>query len=258
VEEITAMGKVIAFMNMKGGVSKTSSSLLLSYGLKSRGFKILLIDMDSQRNLSRAVGAETNNVPTTMELLLGEVSAEKSIQHLESFDIIPSRKELASIEPLLPLSGRLKKLKKSLDSVKNNYDYVVVDTPPNLGVLSVNSLVAADQVIIPTVGSAFSIEGLVDLLRVISDVQEDENPDLVIAGVLISIFNPRTNLARDLAVSINDLSDKYGIKTYSSKIRQSTFIPESQLFKFDPFVEDPKNIAVIDFNKFIDEFLGGK
>jgi len=249
--------KIISFCNQKGGVGKSSNTLLMAFGLYHRHYKILLIDMDAQRNLSTAVAAKTKNVPSTMELLLGEATAAEAIQHLPCFDIIPARKELAAIEALMPLSGRLKKLKKALAPL-TDYDFILVDTPPNLGVLSLNSLVAADELIIPSTASAFSIEGFLDLYKNINDIKLDENPGLIVQGVLISMFNPRTTISRDLTDSIKILNDKYNIKTFETKIRTSTFIVESQFYRFDPYIQDPTNIAVLDFNLFIDEFLGGK
>ena len=154
------MGKIIALANQKGGVSKTTSSALMAYGLYQRGYKVLLVDLDPQRNLSKNMNAKTTgDVKTSMELLLGTATAEEAIQQLPYFDIIPAKKELASIEPLMPLSGRLKKLKKALAVVKDKYNYIILDTAPSLGVLSVNALVAADEVIVPSTASVFSIEG---------------------------------------------------------------------------------------------------
>ncbi len=252
------MGKIIALANQKGGVSKTTSSALMAYGLHHRGFKVLLVDLDPQRNLSKNMNAKTTgDVKTSMELLLGTATAEEAIQHLPYFDIIPAKKELASIEPLMPLSGRLKKLKKGLAAVKDKYNYIILDTAPSLGVLSVNALVAADEVIVPSTASVFSIEGFLDFFQNVRDVQEDDNPDLVIRGVLITMFNGRAVISKELAEMTKTLSDKFDVKTFDSKIRSSVFISESQVHRFDPFVVDPKNIVCQDFNNFLDEFLEG-
>lgn len=253
------MGKIIAFANQKGGVSKTTSSSLMAYGLSRRGFKVLLVDLDPQRNLSKNMKAvTTGGVKTSMELLLGEATAEEAVQKLECFDIIPARKELSSIEPLMPLSGRLKKLKKTLAPIKDKFDYIILDTAPSLSVLFVNALVAADEVIIPSTASVFSIEGFLDLFQTIRDVQqEDDNPDLIVRGVLITMFNNRTIISKELADMTEALSNKFGVSTFNTKIRTSVFISESQVHQFDPFEKDPNNIACIDFNNFLDEFLKG-
>ena len=252
------MGKIVAFANQKGGVSKTTSSSLMAYGLSRRGFKVLLVDLDPQRNLSKNMKAlTTGGVKTSMELLLGEATAEEAIQEMECFDIIPARKELASIEPLMPLSGRLKKLKKALAPIKDKFDYIILDSGPSLNVLLINALVAADEVIIPSTASVFSIEGFLDFFQVTREVQEDDNPDLVVRGVLITMFNGRTLISKELADMTEALSNRFGVSTFNTKIRTSVFISESQVHQFDPFEKDPNNIVCIDFNNFIDEFLEG-
>ncbi|MDP3443527.1 MAG: AAA family ATPase, partial [Ignavibacteria bacterium] len=146
------MGKVIALVNHKGGCAKTTTSLLLAWGLyhRNNNYKILLVDLDPQRNLSRWLKAKTEDVPSTFELLTGEAKAEEVIQSLECFDIMPASKDLARAEIALPLTGKLKRLKKGLAQVKQLYDWVIVDTGPNLGVLSLNALIAADEVLIPS------------------------------------------------------------------------------------------------------------
>jgi len=252
------MGKIVAFANQKGGISKTTSSSLMAYCLSRRGFKVLLVDLDPQRNLSKNMKAvTTGGVKTSMELLLGEATAEEAIQKMECFDIIPARKELTSIEPLMPLSGRLKKLKKALAPIKEKYDWIILDTPPSLGVLSANALVAADEVIVPSTASVFSIEGFLDFFGTIRDIRENDNEDLIIRGVLITMFQGRTVISKELAEMTKTLSEKFKVNTFDTKIRSSVFITESQVHRFDPFEKDPNNIVCIDFNNFLDEYLEG-
>lgn len=254
VEEIF-MGKIITLASLKGGVAKTTTTALLGYGLFHRGFKVLLVDMDSQRNLSKWVNAKYEDVPTSFEVLTGECTAEDAIQHLDCFSIIPGSNLLSKAEIALPLTGKLKRLKRALKDVKDKFDYVVIDTGPNLGILTVNALIAADEVIVPSIAAAFSIEGFLDLYSLISDIRIDDNPDLEIKGVLITMYTPRTNIANKLATTIEEINEKYGVKTFESRIRASVSVLESQTFRFDIFDVLPNNIVATDFNQFLDEYL---
>lgn len=251
------MGKVITLASLKGGVAKTTTTALLGYALFHRGFKVLLVDMDAQRNLSKWVNAQYEDAPTSFEVLMGECKAEDAIQNLECFDIIPGSSLLSKAEIALPMTGKLKRLKRALKDIKDKFDYIIVDTAPNLSVLTINALIAADEVIVPSIAAAFSIEGFLDLYSLIEDIKQDENPDLEIKGVLITMYTPRTNIANKLAATIEEINEKYGVRTFNSRIRASVSVLESQTFRFDLFDVLPNNIVAVDFQQFLDEYLNG-
>ena len=251
------MGKTIALCSQKGGVAKTTTTALMAYGLYHRGFEVLLVDMDPRRNLSKWLKAELNERPTTFELLMGTVKADEVIQELPFFDIMPASKELAQAEIALPLTGKLKRLRKAIAGIKSRYDYIVIDTGPSLNVLTLNALIAADEVIVPSNAAAFSIEGFLDLYQTISDIKEDENPELVVRGVLITMYTPRATVSKELAKTIQNINDKFGVNTFDTRIRSSVAVIQSQTYRFDLFDTLPTNIVSIDFNAFLDEYLGG-
>jgi chromosome partitioning protein len=183
------MGKVISISNQKGGVGKTTTTGAIAAGFKLKGFKVLCVDLDSQSNLSFSAGAETEDCPTIYEVLKEEVKTSFSIQRTESFDIIASNILLSGIELEFTQTGREFLLKEALSSVKDKYDYIFIDTPPALSILTVNAFTASDYIIIPMLSDIFSLQGIAQLSETIKRVKTYCNPNLKIEGILLTKFN---------------------------------------------------------------------
>lgn len=195
------MGKIIAITNQKGGVGKTTTNVNLSACLASFGKKILTIDLDPQGNTSSGLGVDKNNVKLTLyDLMLGDASFEdvkiRANKNIENLDIIPSNVNLAGAEiELIEIKNREYVLKGILDKIKNKYDYITIDCPPSLNILTLNALTAADSVIVPIQCEYYALEGLTQLLHTISLVKKKLNKSLKIDGVVFTMYDARTNLS---------------------------------------------------------------
>ena len=194
------MGKIIAISNQKGGVGKTTTAINLAAGLGYLRNKVLLVDFDPQGNASQGVGASREDgQPTVYNLLMEDYEADDVIEHLSKppIDIIPANIALAGadLEMVRFEGGKEELLKKKLDPIKARYDYIIIDCPPSLGLLNTNALTAADSVMIPVQCEYYALEGVTQLLLTIRLVQQLFNPDLMIEGVLLTMFDGRTNLS---------------------------------------------------------------
>ena len=187
------MGKVIAFANQKGGVGKTTSAVNIAASVGVRGKKVLLIDLDPQGNTTSGVGINKKGLKSSSyEVLIGEIPAEKAIQETEfkNLSVLPSNISLAGAEfDLYQLDNREYRLKEQIEAVKGKYDYIFIDCPPSLGMITVNALAAADAVIIPMQCEYYALEGLSQLMLTIRKIKQLYNPELEIFGILITMFN---------------------------------------------------------------------
>lgn len=219
------MSKVIAVCNQKGGVGKTTTALNLGAGLAREGRKVLLIDSDPQSDLTCSAGIEADNVEKSLGRLMylatenyKPVVRDSILHHSEGFDIIPSNMDLSSMETrLVNAMSREKVLDNILKEVKQDYDYVLIDCMPSLGMLTINALTAADGVIIPVQAQYLPAKGMTQLMRSIDMVRNHTNEDLRIDGIVMTLVDGRTNLARDV---INAIRTNYGmhIRIFDSQI----------------------------------------
>lgn len=194
------MGKTFVFVNQKGGVGKTTSAINIGAYMALEGKKTLLVDFDSQGNMTSGVGIEREK-PTIYDLMAGTTSAEKVVRKsvIPGLFVIPASIDLsgAAIE-LVDQEEREYFLKKALAPIKDNYDYILIDCPPSLGILTLNGLVAADAVLIPLQCEYFALEGLTLLLQTVKRVQKSLNPELDIGGIFFTMYDSRTRLAQDV------------------------------------------------------------
>lgn len=251
------MAKVISIANQKGGVAKTTTAGALATGLKKRGFKVLAIDLDPQGNLSDSVGADANNLAGIYEVLKREISPNDAIQKLASFDIIPANIMLAGAEQELSQTGKEHRLKETILPIVHDYDFIVIDTPPALGVLTVNAFTFSDEVIIPTTAGIFAAKGISQLYETINNVKKYCNAKIKIAGILITKYNPRANNNKDMKEVTEQIASFIKAPIYNTYIRPSVTIEEAQARQVDLFNYKENSTVAQDYSDFVDEYLKG-
>ena len=244
--------EVIAIVNRRGGVGKTATAHAVGAGLSLRGYKTLFVDLDSQCNLTFDVGAKTAPL-TSMEVLSGTATAREAIQHAQGGDIIPASPSLAVADTTLKETGREYRLKEALEPIAGEYDYCIVDTPPALGVLTVNALTASNSAIIPAQAEIHSIQGIGLLYDAIRAVQKYTNPALTIKGILITRYNGRSILSRDMKSNLEATAKELGTKVFDTPIRECTAIKEAQATQSDIYSYAPKSNATKDYTALLDE-----
>lgn len=251
--------RIVAVANQKGGVGKTTTSQALTAGLADKGYKVLGIDLDPQGNLSSACGSVNYNVPTIYELMKREVTAEETIQHMNGgYDIIPSNIMLAGAEQELSQTGKEHRLKEAIAAVSDNYDYIIVDTPPLLGVLTVNAFTVASDILIPTTAGIFATTGINQLNETVKSVQKYCNPNVKITGILFTRFNPRANISKQIKELTEQLSQYISAPIYKTYIRSAVAVEEAQANRVDIFDYAEKSTVSEDYKAFIEEFLKGE
>ena len=256
------MAKIIAISNQKGGVAKTTTTGAMAAGLKRKGYRVLTVDFDPQGNLSDSVGAETLESQTMYDLVSKKTGAEKvfdTIQHLEPFDILPTNIMLAGAEvELMSQSGREYRLKEVLEPVLSQYDYILIDTPPSLGILTSNAFTAADEVIIPTTAGIFATQGISQLNDIVEGIKKYNNPGVKIRGILITRYNPRTIINQDIKELTESLAEHIQAPIFDTYIRNSVVVEEAQANKKDIFTYKENSTVSEDYRDFVDEFLKGE
>ena len=222
------MGRIIAIANQKGGVGKTTTSINLSASLAAKGKKVLVIDTDPQGNTTSGFGIEKNELEDTIyELILGECSIRDCIisNVIKNVSVVPSNVNLAAAE--IELIGVDKKefiLKNEVDYVKDDYDFIIIDCPPSLNILTVNAMTTADSVLVPIQCEYYALEGLSQLIHTIDLVQQRLNPDLVIDGVVFTMYDVRTNLSNQVVENVKENLDT---KIYETLIPRNIRLAEA-------------------------------
>ncbi len=200
------MGRIIAVANQKGGVGKTTTTINLSACLAEQGQKVLVIDVDPQGNTTSGLGIDKNNTENTVyELMLGEASIDDCVYKsvMDDLDVIPSNVNLAGAEiDLIDIDDREYILKKIVNSLKEKYDFILLDCPPSLSMLTVNAMTAADTVLVPIQCEYYALEGLSQLIRTINLVKQKLNPELEIEGVVFTMYDARTNLSLQVVENV--------------------------------------------------------
>lgn len=252
--------KTITLSNQKGGVAKTTTAVALASGLAQMGYKVIVIDLDPQCNLSLASGTDILGLEWTLwEVFKGSVELSQLIQKTDlGYDLVTGGLTLAGADMDFTQTGREYMLREALDEIRGDYDFCVVDTPPTLGILTVNALTASDGVVIPLTADLFSLQGLAQFDLLIDRVRKYSNRDLKTEGLLITIHDERTNVSKTLMEKINQTAEKLGTKVFSHPIRKSVAVRESQLMGADLFTEAPRANATVDYQAFIDELLKGE
>jgi chromosome partitioning protein len=236
------MGKIIAVANQKGGVGKTTTTVNLGASLAVMGKKVLLVDMDPQGNTTSGIGISKSDVEYCVyDVLINDINPTESERatNIENLTIIPATIQLAGAEiELVPTISREVRLKKALNIIRNKYDYILIDCPPSLGILTINSLTAADSVLIPIQCEYYALEGLSQLLNSIRLVQKHLNTSLSIEGVLLTMLDARTNLGIQV---IEEVKKYFQEKVYQTIIPRNVRLSEAPSHGQSIITYDPKS-----------------
>lgn len=225
------MGKIISIANQKGGVGKTTTAVNVASYIASKGHNVLLVDIDPQGNATSGLGIDSHDLPKTIyEVLIGSCSAAEAVVRTTrpNLSVLPANVHLSGIEiDLLEMEGREFKLLEALKRVKGSYDFIFIDCPPNLGILTLNALCGSDGVMIALQTEYYALEGLSQLMKVINLVQKSLNPTLALNGVVLTMFDSRTSLANQV---VNDVRSYFADKVYDTIIPRNVKLSEAPSF----------------------------
>jgi len=243
-------------VNQKGGVGKTTSAINLSSFLASQNKKVLLVDIDPQGNAGSGLGVAVQTLENTIySLLIEDSQLENTIvkTEYENLDLLPANIHLSGLDiDFIEVKRKEYKLKVILEKIKDDYDYIIIDCPPSLGLLTINSLTASDSVLIPLQCEYFALEGLTQLLKIIKLVQGNFNTDLVIEGVLMTMFDSRTNLSSQV---VQDVREHFKEKVYDVIIPRNVKLSEAPSYGEPIGVYDKNSSGAAAYKKFSKEFL---
>lgn len=246
----------IAIANQKGGIGKTTTALNVADALKHSGYDVLFLDVDPQCNSTGSYNAIIEGENTLYDVLEKKCEPEDAIQHTAMGDIIPGDPALSEIEnKLLTSIGGYNSLKKIIQKIEDKYDFVIMDTPPNLGIYMIAALTAATGIIVPMKAEKYAIDGLRSLIRTINDVMENSNPELNIYGILLTAYDIRNNLDRDTWQRLPSVGDNIGMNVFSRPIRICQAIKNTQSEMTSLFDAEPSSTAAIDYAEIVKELL---
>lgn len=250
------MAKIIAICNQKGGVAKTTTACALATGLAKRGYKVLMVDTDSQRNTTAVYRAETDGVATIHDLLFTRgIDPMICVQRTEVGDIVASDSLMAKDDANMNGVRESLILKKALEPFKEAYDFIVLDHNPGQGGIINNVLTAADDVIIPMQTDGFSADGAADLAERINSVREFTNHNLRVAGIVLTFYNGRTNSAKDFVAQKEVLERVFHTKVFDARVRRCQALTDANNRSKSIFEYDPKCNGAVDYDAMIDEYL---
>jgi chromosome partitioning protein len=250
---VTGQAKVIAFANQKGGVAKTTTTLNLAAAFAEEGHRVLCIDMDPQGNLTMSQGIDPDTLEVSMfDVLVYDTSIREVIRRRE-VDIACSSIDLAGAEIAMSTKiGRERSLDKALREVREEYDFICIDTPPSLGLLTINALTAADKVIVPVQCEYLSMRGLIQLQNTLSMIRENLNPDVDIAGILPTMVDSRTLHAKE---AIEILEENFGDRVFGARIRKTIRFAEAPVKGMSVLKYDPTGTAADAYRQLAKEVL---
>ena len=253
--EAINLGKIISVANQKGGVGKTTTTVNLSTILAKVGKKVLLIDTDPQGNATSGLGIEKESDLSTYDLLITDVAAEDVIQEtaINNLYISPSNMNLAGAEvQLVSMMSREQRMKEKLDVIKDKFDFILIDCPPSLGLITLNAFTASDSVLIPVQCEYYALEGLGQLLNTVELVRKHLNKNLYVEGALLTMYDIRTNLANQV---VKEVKKFFQNKVYKTVIPRNVRVSEAPSYGMPITIYDPKSKGARSYEKFAKEFL---
>lgn len=249
------MGKIVSIANQKGGVGKTTTSINLSTILAKRGKKVLMIDADPQGNASSGVGVDKEIEESVYDILINDTETKEVVKktNIKNLFICPSNINLAGAEvELVSVMSREYRLKEKLDLVKDEYDYIIIDCPPSLGLITLNAFTASDSVLIPVQCEYYALEGLGQLINTINLVKKHLNKNIDIEGALLTMYDVRTNLSNQV---VKEVKKYFNDKVYKNVIPRNVKLSEAPSYGMPITVYDPKSKGAKSYEKFVKEFL---
>jgi len=256
------MGRVIAIANQKGGVGKTTTSINLSAALAERGKKVLVIDTDPQGNTTSGFGLDKNELENSIyELMIGECTIDEAIQKdvvedLDGVDIIPSNVNLAAVEiELIDADQKEFILREAISKVKDNYDFIIIDCPPSLSMLTVNAMTTANTVLVPIQCEYYALEGLSQLVHTVNLVRDRLNPELEMEGVVFTMFDSRTNLSLQVVENVKEHIQE---NVYKTIIPRNIRLAEAPSYGLPINIYEPKSAGAEAYRLLADEVIERK
>ena len=249
------MGKIVSVANQKGGVGKTTTSINLSTLLAKKGKKVLLIDADPQGNATSGLGIEKEQQFSVYDVLIEDIEVENTLQttQVKNLDLCPSNINLAGAEvQLVGAENREFRLKSKLENIKDDYDYIIIDCPPSLGLVTLNAFTASDSVLIPIQCEYYALEGLGQLLNTIELVKTHMNKDLKVEGALLTMYDARTNLSNQV---VNEVKKYFGDRVYKNVIPRNVRLSEAPSYGMPISLYDPRSKRAKAYEKFAKEFI---
>ena len=249
------MGKIISVANQKGGVGKTTTTVTLCAILAKKGKKVLLIDADPQGNATSGVGVTKEVELSIYDVLVGDTTAEETIQttSIKNLKVCPSNINLAGAEvELVSMMSREQRLKEKLDEIKDKFDFIIIDCPPSLGLITLNAFTASDSILIPVQCEYYALEGLGQLLNTVNLVKKHLNKSLEIEGALLTMYDARTNLSNQV---VKEVKKYFGEKVYKNVIPRNVRLSEAPSYGMPITTFDPRSKGAKSYEKFAKEFI---
>ena len=249
------MGKIVSIANQKGGVGKTTTSINLSTILAKKGKKVLMIDADPQGNASSGVGVDKEVEESVYDILIGDTEIKDVVikTNIKNLYVCPSNINLAGAEvELVSVMSREYRLKEKLDEVKDEYDYIIIDCPPSLGLITLNAFTASDSVLIPVQCEYYALEGLGQLINTINLVKKHLNKNIDIEGALLTMYDARTNLSNQV---VKEVKKYFNDKVYKNVIPRNVKLSEAPSYGMPISIYDPRSKGAKSYEKFVKEFM---
>lgn len=253
------MGRIIAIANQKGGVGKTTTAINLSACLAEKGQKVLAIDMDPQGNMSSGLGLDKDSIDKTIyDMIIGENDVEEVIDHgtIDNLDILPSNVDLSAVEiELIDVDNKEFIVKDAIQKIRDNYDYIIIDCPPSLSLLTINAMTTADSVLVPIQCEYYALEGLSQLIHTVELVKERLNSTLEIEGVVFTMYDARTNLSLQV---VENVKDNLQQNIYKTIIPRNIRLAEAPSYGTPINQYDPKSAGAESYMRLAEEVIEKK